>query len=264
MIFYYNSYDENYLSLLSKINISMLRYSVRNNIECENDILLIHIILNINKTESLYRKKDIKGLIWRELLPRIREVSKHEKLVTGSEKFVDECNDGYEALFEYCWQQKFSLNESGKGMKKIYNILYSNRKWYMKLYDSNYTLVLFLIIFLYIQAHVRDLYWVLEFKEPKFMEDIVFMLGIMYTSLLACYGPPKRLYFWPLICMGLTFLIMILFLFDGVDVDLNYLDLQPDITLAYIKQLCINGLMFLTWYPLLVLNRERLSDCFIM
>lgn len=259
MIFYYKAYDSDYSSLISELDVPFLRFSVRDNMERENDIILIHIILNISKTESLYKKKDIENLIWNKILSKIKEDSEGKYLTTENNKFIEECRYGYKELFNYCWKQKFSSNKDGKDLKEIYKIVYSNRPWNNKLYNNNYILALFMVLFLYIQANVGDLYWALEFKDDSWMKNTAIMLCVMFTALIPC-AKGKRIYFWPLVCMCLLFFIIILVLFDGVEVDINHLYLEEYIRIAYMKKLFINGLMFFLWYPLIILNRERLED----
>lgn len=54
--YYYHTYDDNVEQLCGRIKTHCLVYSVSDNIDCENDIMIIHAIYHIVTTTPLYRK----------------------------------------------------------------------------------------------------------------------------------------------------------------------------------------------------------------
>ena len=67
--FYYHTYDDGVEQLCQRIKTNWLVYGIQDNINCENDIMLMHAIYRVSTTTQLYRKDDIKSILWGKIKP---------------------------------------------------------------------------------------------------------------------------------------------------------------------------------------------------
>lgn len=142
-MYYYLTYDEGIESLINLIKTRYLDGTVEDNLIAENDIVLIHLIFRINTNTGIYRKKEIQAKIW-NLLKDNCEVSTEFPYTRTLKGY----QIGFEKLFNYCWNQKFSLYENGRKAIELKKKIYRRRPFSRRLVDNNVFLALSFIFFL--------------------------------------------------------------------------------------------------------------------
>lgn len=266
---YYHCYDESVESLIGRIDTNQLYCSIGDNIIAENDVFLIHSIIRINSNKGIYRKCELKQIIWNMLF---------DKCVVDKEfpfsRKIENYKSGFDNLFDYCWRQKFSLHINGKGAKPLYKIVYRKMPLKRKLFDNNFSLAIYVILFLFLvflidKWTVQDNSWnwggITINTHPIMITCAVLIAG---TSML-CLGAknPNQIVYSPLIACGLVFvssIIMIILepqqLIDDSELEMiEWSDLFV-LKIQLIRRNVYLGLACLLLIPILRLNIQRLDD----
>lgn len=255
--YYYHCYDESIETLIGRINNNALLYDVHKSIEKENDIIIMHIIYRIVCTTSLYRKKDIKKYIW----DRLESQCETFTTITGKEILKKDYQKGFDELFNYCWEQKFSKIENKHKAKQIGKIAYQNRPFLRKLYDSNFALSLFALLFFVLQVLIKESYWTLQIENVYSTGAIIAQTaGVIYVSLI-CAIQCKKIYIFPIASLIIMIAIAIYTVFNPpnpyMEWDLEYSSfVANDLT----KCIIIMGFSYFLWFPIIYFNKERLKD----
>lgn len=270
---YYLCYDESVDSLIERINTNRLIYNLEDNINAENDVFLIHAIIRININNGIYRKCELKQIIWNMLSDKC-VVDKNFPFCTKIESY----KSGFDNLFDYCWEQKFSFHKNGVGAKPLKQIVYTQMPLKRKLLDNNYSLIIGFIIFLLFVFMIDK--WTVENcswkwggektdTHPIMATCLVLWISICVGSVGAKENVNKLAYGPPLIAciiFVLWSIIMILFepysmtvdtewqLYEWSDSNLAILNIQ------LIKRNLYLGFSCLLLIPLFRLNIQRLND----
>ena len=256
--YYYHTYDDNVEQLCGRIKTHCLVYSVSDNIDCENDIMIIHAIYHIVTTTPLYRKNEIKELLWKKIKP----LCQIDDTPYSSRGNIRNFERGYNELFDFCWKQKFSKTNDVKSAIKLSKIAYANRSFVNKLFNSNISLVLFTLIFFYLQRFVNDSFFSLEFIKTNEMaltfcvilSSLIFTIGLLTGS-----TKKNAYYYFPIIAMIVLFIWTLSELFQNTSYSS---DVSAEITISLIKRNVIMGMSYLLWYPIICCNNDRLHDLY--
>ena len=221
--------------------------------------MLMHAIYRITTTTTaLYRKEDIRNLLWKT----IRPLCQIDNTPYSSRGNIKNFKRGFDELFDYCWKQKFAKSNNSKEAIKISKIAYRNRTFANKLFNSNLCIFIFTGVFFAIQKWINDSYFYLQFTETKeigltfcvILSASVFTLGLLT-------GSTKRnaYYYFPLIAMVIMFLWSLNELFSGATYSS---DISAEITISLIKRNIMMGISYLLWYPIIFINNDRLHDLY--
>lgn len=254
-LFYYLVYDESVTQLCNRINTNALTCGRRYNIEKENDIILAHAIYKIAYTTHLYRKDDIKSAIWTIVMP----LCDSDDSLYSSYK-MKYFQAGFDDLFDYCWEQKFSRVNDEKKAVKLSKIAYRNRTFLNRLINSNLSIILFSILFFAIE------YWINQsMLNPYYVETheilltaLVIFLGIYTTGAFVRYHKSDGFYAFPLICAAIMCAVAVYDLFNFADNVMG--SFKADITLQIVKRDLNMGISYILWYPIIYFNKDRLYD----
>ena len=267
---YFFYYDESVDSLVGRIDTNRLRVSLEDSINVENDVFLIHALIRINTNNGIYRKCELKQYVWNMLSDRC--------IVDKEFPFCRKLEDykrGFDNLFDYCWQQKYSIHKDGRDAKPVKRIIYNKMPFKRKLLDNNIALVILLIMFLFL-AYMIDV-WAIENQSWKWGGERIETHPIFATCaalltgiFIMCLGRPKdviKLTYSPIISCIIFILFSLVMIFDNrmiVDSEWQMFE-WPDSNLALLKIQLIKrnlylGLACLLLIPLLRLNIQRLDD----
>ncbi len=251
--FYYHTYDDGVEQLCQRINTNWLVYGIQDNINCENDVMLVHAIYRVVNTTHLYRKDDIKSMLWEKIKP-LCQIDNSPYSSRGDIKYFKR---GYDDLFNFCWKQSFSKTNDAKKAVKISKIAYANRTLWNKLVNSNLCLLLFLALFLFSQTIINDSFIMLKFEDTN---EISLTLCVLLSSLVFTIGllggntKDNAYYFFPLIAMVIMAIWSIHELFSS--------NICADLLIELLKRNFIMGLSYLLWYPIIFINNDRLHDLY--
>lgn len=120
--YYYFVYDKSIKELAYMLDTHALIGGHTNNLDKENDIILIHLILRVNQNTLLYRKEDIKSYIWNLIKDRC-VVDKEFPFV----KKIEYYERGFDELFAYCWDQKFSVIKDERSAIPLNKLVNQNK-----------------------------------------------------------------------------------------------------------------------------------------
>lgn len=251
--FYYHTYDDGIEQLCQRIKTNWLVYGIQDNINCENDIMLIHAIYRVITTTQLYRKDDIKSMLWGKIKP-LCQIDNSPYSSRGKIKYF---KNGYDDLFDFCWKQSFSKTNDAKKAVKISKIAYANRTLWNKLVNSNLCLLSFLILFFFAQTVINDCFLMLKFEDTN---EISLTLCVLLSSLVFTIGllrgntKDNAYYYFPFIAMVIMAIWSISELFSS--------DIRADLTIELLKRNFVMGLSYLLWYPIIFINNDRLHDLY--
>ena len=171
----------------------------------------------------------------------------------------------FDDMFEWCWNGEFSDIQGFESKKKLKYIIYEKRPLNNKLYNSNFALVIFLIIFLLIQEGVKmltmgELYGIANVSVLR-VSMAALLIGWVISFRLKnnskncpTFG---NIVFVPLIAMGLVALGWWF---------LNYMSqfmLIESWQISMINEVYKNEILtFLLWYVAIPFNTQRLEDCY--
>lgn len=257
-LFYYLVYDESVTQLCNRINTNALTWGRRYNIEKENDIILAHAIYKTIQTTHLYRKDDVKSSIWEIIMP----LCKIDESSSSSSK-MEYFQTGFDDLFDYCWEQKFSKTNDERGAVKLYEMAYKNRPLSNKLVNSNFSIILFAALFFAIEYWInwRMLRFHIIETHELLLTVCVMFIGIVITESLVKAYKSNAFYKYPLICMAIMCVVLVHDLFDTKFID-DVIGFAPaDTTLQIVRRDWYMGLSYLLWYPIIYFNKDRLYDC---
>lgn len=251
--FYYHAYDDGVEQLCQRIKTNWLVYGIEDNIDCENDIILIHAIYRVATTTNMYRKDDIKSMLWDKIKPlcQIDDTNPY-----SSRSNIKHFKKGYDDLFDFCWKQRFSKTNDAKKAVKISKIAYTNRALGNKLVNSNLSILLFLILFFFVQTIINDSFFLLKFEDTN---EISLTLCVVLLSLSAVGLFRGNYYYFPLIAIVIMAIWSISELFSNSSPPNS---VSADITIALLKRNFIMGLSYLLWYPIIFINNNRLHNLY--
>jgi hypothetical protein len=228
--YYYLCYEDSIEKLLWRIDISKL-HCVNLSIDCKNDVLLVHAIYQTAKTKHLYRKRKIRGYLWKRM------------------RLSDEYRQGFNELFNFCWKQNFSIRESdGERHEKLAKVIYSMRPLYLRLIDNNITILIFTLAFVWLQYQIS-----IYFHVPSSWEWVKVAMALFYG---ATAGEVMRNYkYLPLVCFW-GYMIFALMGLYGVVIYSN-----PRFSYANLARAdVIKALSYLLWYPVIMISEDRIKD----
>ena len=152
-------------------------------------------------------------------------------------------------MFDYCWKVKFSVEETKdvKKTRELSKAVYNSRGLKHKLYNSNGAILAFAILFIALQVWINDAFEVLEFVETH---EFIIPICVLLTSVYASAGAGKA-YSLPVI--GIIAMAGLLIR-----------DLWGEASSVYAVALVKRDLLwiatYLLWYPVIILNYDRLKD----
>lgn len=243
-----------------------------------NDVSFARLMCKIAE-EGAYKKANNKAEM-RKLLQPIKEKmktqikQKEEKLFLATDRnndFAKEVWDKglfearFDDMFEWCWNGDFSDIHGFKSKKKLKHIIYAKRPLKNKLYNSNFALVIFLIIFLLIQEGVKMLTMEELYRIANVSVLRVSMAALLIGWIISFWLKNNskdcptcgNIVFVPLIAMGLVALGWWF---------LNYMSqfmLIESWQISMINKVYGNEILtFLLWYVVIPFNTQRLEDCY--
>lgn len=281
---YYHYYNCSVEELVEKLNIEELEKWEEYN--CDNDVVLLHLMLEVAKNRGIYTKAELKSHIYNLLYKtkgdKIREVEKkiEEDIIStliprinynydGRKYYLEKLNESdrirnsYNKLFDKLWESRYSFRE-GRKEKALKKVIYSYRPTLNKLYNSNISIIVFAILFLILQHNIRvatlgDLSDVLH--VPILRVSVVTTLISYVVIVLISRGVEAKCKHWqilfvPILTMGLVgFGWAFLYFMSGF---MHIESWQISMTnKVYENEI----LTFLLWYAILPCNIQRLEDC---
>ena len=244
MDLYYLCYKESVDELCARIDADLLLRDIWYNADYGNDIYLVHAIYYTAKEMPRFCKKDIREKIWAKISPRCK-IDKEKY----SGRTYEDFKRGFERLFDYCWKVKFSVEETEdvKKTRELSKAVYNSMGLKHKLYNSNGAILTFAILFIALQVWINDAFEVLEFVETH---EFIIPIVVLLTSVYVSAGAGKA-YSLPVI---------------GIIVMAGLLiqDLWGETASVYAVALVKRDLLwiatYLLWYPVIILNYDRLKD----
>lgn len=270
-MYYYHCYDESIDKLVDRFSAEWLAYDVNTNIDCLNDIILIHLILRINQDKGIYRKSKLKEYIWDMLSERCNVC-----VDTTSNNKIDNYRRGFYGLFDYCWKQKFSSQRNGKGAKPIYRIVYRKMPIKRMVIDSNISLILYLLLFVVLfffidKWTIEDCSYKWDFESIETHPIAIAIIGLCMLVVFVAINPDKVTIFGPVFCCLLFFLSVIVavvypnIMFDNVYQQFEFSSSAiAHLQIQYMKRNIYFGLTCLLLVPMFRINLERLKDHFML
>lgn len=237
--YYYHVYDDGIDQLCGKINVYALKSSVEENIRVENDIILIHAIHKVAKTTRLYRKDDVKKFIWDKIHWQLTFV---KALLNDDTPTPEECKESYGKLFDFCWMQKFKTRFR---TRKMCHIAYSYRPLERKLIDSNITLIACIILFAWFHSELMHNNWMWVFTPA------IIWYGLSAAAIIGKRKTEEALNIAPIVCAILHCIVTIAIIFS-----------EDSLSHGQIKTWFIISITYLMWYPIILLNKQRIIDLY--
>lgn len=256
--YYYYTYKQGLDELCSRINTIALTGDISYNKETNNVLLLIHAIYAVINQTNLYRKYDIQELIWNKIKP----MCVFDNSSFYSRHSIEEYKKGYDKLFDYCWNQKFSISKYGSSAVKMSIRAYRNRPIENKIFNSNLFIVLFTLGFFKLQSIINNSYVWLEFIDTHELSLTLLIFGIVFFAWIT-YDPryisKNFYYFLPIVGMIILFAYSLYIPFSDIDV---YDEIKSNVLSNLIQRNVIMGLSYFLWYPVIYVNNERLHDLY--
>lgn len=242
-----------------------------------NDVSFARLMCKIAE-EGAYKKADNKKKMRILLLPikeKMKEWVKQEEEFYlngyGNADIAKAVRDKglfevcFDDMFEWCWHGDFSDVCGFQSGKKLKHIIYAKRPLKNKLYNSNFALVVFLIIFLLIQEGVKmqtmGVLYQLTGVSVLRVSIVALVIGWIISRKLKNkskdYPEYGNVLFAPLMAMGFVALGWYF---------LNYMSQFMFIESWRISMINkVYGseiLTFLLWYAILPFNIQRIEDCY--
>lgn len=291
---YYHHFDCSIEELVKKLDIDKFKYSLAeyqhhiyiSDIFLNNDILLVHIMLQVAKTMGIYKKDELKKHIYNiiyntrkddirkmqqqeedkiinELRPRLNDVylrRHYIKQLNNDNSF----HNHYNEMFDWLWECKYSHEENGK-KRAIKNIIYSHRPYWNKLYNSNISLVVFTITFFLLQHLIKEetMDELSSFLNVSIIR--VSAIALLISCILSCnlkskfehWGKYGYVLYIPFIAMCLVALGWGFLNFMS-----QFMLIEP-FQISTINAVYENEIStFLIWYAILPFNIQRFEDCY--
>lgn len=256
--YYYYTYNQGLDDLCSRINTMALTGDIHTNMSYLNDVVLIHAIYAVIDKTELYRKWDIQQFIWNKIAPMCNT----DKTSVNQRYSICEYQEGYNKLFNYCWNQKFSLSKDGRNAVKISIRAYRNRPLKNMLFNSNFFILLFTIGFFKLQSIINESYVWLVFIETHelLITGVIFvMLFTAWVTYDPRYSSKNFYYYLPIAGMAILFAYSLYIPFSDINVEP---EIKSDVISNLIQRNVIMGLSYFLWYPVIYVNNERLHDLY--
>ena len=194
------------------------------------DGYLVNIAVEIIQ-RGFYNKKKIFSVFKKEVYAPLRRYGCNE--------------DSLRSVFDKIWQCKYSMGNNNV-YRQVMDYALLQQPMYLRLLNSNVFLVVFLVLFLVAAYFIGDCFTVGHMEDMSlFMALSVLWVGVIASA--------RKIILFPIISLGIC-----------IGVCLYHVLFTDEYIIFYAKRSLWIGLSFLLWYPILLINRNRLADKYFL